>query len=669
MRAAVAALAALAPLLLTGLVVLGAGRAAAEEPSNLVDSVTDTAGALGSDDEARVRDALDQLAAGTDYQLFVVYVDSFDGLAGKDWADEAAVASGMGVNDVLLAVAVDDRRYGFSVDDAIALTDAQIAGIELDRIEPLLADEEWADAALSAAQGLQQAATPGTPLWVWLIAIPVGIAVTIWIIRRNRRLTSAPGTPQAALDSVPTAELSRRAGQALVALDDAVTTSEQELAFAQAQFGVEATRQFTEVLARAKEQLGAAFAIRQRLDDAEPETEPQARAMMAQVLQLCSEADAALDAQAEEFDRLRDLQTRAPEVLAETRRRADEVASRLAGARATLASLATTYAPAALTSVRPNADQAEALLTGARTSVDQGLAAVETDRAAAVALARAAEDAVAQAVRLLDAVDHARTDLAEAGSRLDAGLASLGSDVADADRLAGSDAAVQAAAAAARSVITEATAARQGGDQLAAVRRLTDAEAALDAALGPARAEAERAERARTQLATLLGQLGSQIRSVADFIETRRGAVGPEARTRLAEAARLAQEAERTSATDPTAAIGVAQRAMQLAGSAQQLAEADVSSWQSRQDGGAGGFGGGRGGGLNSMVLGGILLDQVLGSGRSGGFGGGMGGGRSGGFGGGSFGGGGSRRSGGGRAPGSFGGGGTRGRRSGGGRF
>ena len=139
------------------------------------------------------------------------------------------------------------------------------------------------------------------------------------------------------------------------------------------------------------------------------------------------------------------------------------------------------------------------------------------------------------------------------------------------------------------------------------MHRLTEAEAALDAALGPARQEADRLERARTQLATTLGQLTSQVRATSDFIDTRRGAVGPEARTRLAEAARLAQEAERTSATDPAAALGVAQRAASLAQSAQQLAEADVQRWQAGRSGG-GGTGGL--GGLESMVLGGILMGQ-----------------------------------------------------------
>ncbi len=640
-----------------------AGPAAAEPPVNVRTEITDAAGLLGSR-TAEVTTALDSLSSATRYQLWVVLVSSFDGRSGPEWADASATASGMGVDDILLAVAVDDRSYGISVDDAIGLSDAQLAAVAADEVEPRLSASDWAGAAIAAARGYQDAAGGGAgsgPTGASSSRFPVGglligllvlglVVVVVVVSRRSRRAAVGPGRPGRDPEALPTAELGRRASAALVALDDAVKTSDQELGFAQAQFGLEATRAFTQVIAEAKTGLTQAFALRQQLDDAQPETEQQARAMMQQILTLCGQADAALDAQAEEFDRLRDLQARAPEVLAETRRRADEVTSRLAGGRATLTSLATTYAPAALASVSGNVDQATNLLEAARTSVDEGLGVVGTDRAAAVALVRAAEDAVEQAVRLLDAVDHARADLSAAGARIDAGIASLTGDVADATRLAPDDPAVGAAAAAARTALTAAAADRTNGDPLAVVARLTSTEAALDAALGPAREQADRQERGRTQLAAALGQLTSQIRAVSDFIETRRGAVGAEARTRLAEAARLAQEAERAGATDVATALTTAQRALEMATSAQQLAEADVSHFQS-SSGGPFGQGGSGGGGVstNTLVLGGILLDSLLRGGSRGG----------GGFGGG----------GGGRSSGSFGGGGTRGRRGGGGRF
>ena len=660
-----------------GLTVLGAGPAAAEDPMDLTADVTDTAGVLG-DRVDDVQAALDALADATQYQLFVVYVDTFGDASAADWATTTAIASDLGRDDLLLAVAVEDRSYFVSVDDAIELTDAQLDAVATERIEPALSQDDWAGAAIAAALGYQDAAggdtgtgsSSGGNGWVTLLIGGLVVLALVLLVRSLRRRGGA-ARPQldgpAALATLPTADLSRRASSALVALDDALKTSEQELGFAQAQFGNQATRAFGEVVTQAKAQIGRAFTLRQQLDDATPETEPQARAMMLEILALCGQADTALDAQTDEFDRLRDLQARAPQVLEETGRRAEEVARRLPAAQAALTTLAATYRPAALGSVQDNVTQATALLDGARTSVAQGLAAVASDRAAAVGLARTAEDAVGQAVTLLDAVDHAGADLAAAGARIDASLTSLGADVADAARIAAADPAVAATVATARRALDAAPAERASGDPLAALRSLVEAETALDAALAPARAAAEQAERARAQLAGMLGQLASQVRAVSDFIETRRGAVGAEARTRLAEAARLAQEAERSSATDPAGALGVAQRAQQLAGQAQQLAEADVSRWQQQQGGGGPRAGGGPSTG--SLVLGGILLDQILGGG------GGFGGGSSGGFGGGSFGGssrsGGSRSSGrsSGRSTGSFGGGGTRGRRGGGGRF
>jgi hypothetical protein len=156
----------------------------------------------------------------------------------------------------------------------------------------------------------------------------------------------------------------------------------------------------------------------------------------------------------------------------------------------------------------------------------------------------------------------------------------------------------------------------------------------------------------------------STIDPAADFISTRRGAVGPEARTRLAEAQRRLDVAVDMGRDDPVMALREAHQATTLAQSALDRAQDDVSSWGGGYGGGPGGFGGGYGGGygpgyrrggvdLGSLVLGGILL----GGGRGGGGyrgGGGFGGG---GFGGGGFGGGG-------RGGGGFGGGG-----SGGGRF
>ena len=654
----------LAAVLVAGGLTLG-GTAHAEPPMDVAGEITDNAGALGGR-AGDVQRAIDRLAQDTPYQLFVVFVDSFDGADPLEWADEVARVSGMGVDDIVLAVAVQDRRYAISVDDAISLSDAQLGTVRA-AVEDRLRTNDWAGAAIAAADGYRNAAGGGTGAaraggfpWGLLVFGGIVAGIVALIVRGSRR-SRATGDPA----TLPTAELNRRASSALIALDDALTTSEQELGFAQAQFGSAATAPFAKALADAKQAIAQAFALRQQIDDDVPEAEPQRRAMLLQILQLCTDADTALDAQTTEFEKLRDLHARAPEVLRETERLATETHGRLPAAQATLDRLAATYPAAALATVRSNIEQATTLLDAARQAVAQGLAIVDSDRPAAVDLARTGEEATAQAITLLAGVDTAGKDLAGAGARIDAGIASLSSDIADAERLVPGDQAVAPALKVAREAVAAAQAERVTGDPLALVRRLTETETALDAALAPAREAAEQAERARAHLGQLLGRLRSQIQSVGTFIETRRGAVGTEARTRLAEAARLAGEAERTAAADPVAALATAQQAEQLALAAQQLAESDVASWQRSQGGGPGaGIGGGNAG---ALILGGIILDQVLGGGRGGGFGiptgGSRGGSRGGGFGG-SF--GGSRVGG---FGGSRGGGSRGGGRGGGGRF
>ena len=156
--------------------------------------------------------------------------------------------------------------------------------------------------------------------------------------------------------------------------------------------------------------------------------------------------------------------------------------------------------------------------------------------------------------------------------------------------------------------------------------------------------------------------VAKQVSAAEDYITARRGAVGADARTRLAEAGASLVHAQQLQGIDPQQALAYAQRANQLAAQAIQFAQQDVGSFERNQGGGGGG------GNVAGAVLGGILINSLLG-------GGGGGRGRGGGFGGGGFGGGfggGGRpsggRSGGGRSSGSFGGGGTRSRR-GGGRF
>ena len=197
---------------------------------------------------------------------------------------------------------------------------------------------------------------------------------------------------------------------------------------------------------------------------------------------------------------------------------------------------------------------------------------------------------------------------------------------------------VRAATAEAKAAVAVAQGARQGGDPLAALRRLTEAEATLDLALAPSREHAEQPRARRPCCARRWDGSTPDPRHERlhrDAPRRRR----PEARTRLSEAIRVLTDARNFQETDPVTALAAAQRAESLAAEASQLAQRDASDWTNQQ-GGGGLFGSGGGGdNIGGMVLGGIILDQILGGGRSsggggfggGGFGGGFGGGRSGG--------------------------------------
>jgi hypothetical protein len=670
----------LVPLAVGVPLLVGAAPAPLALPStSLTSEITDEVGALGGQ-ESTVQTALDRLAEETDYQLYVVYVADFDGRTPETWTTATRSSSGLGTNDLTLAVATEARQYYLAPGSVPGLTSDQLDGVA-GAVEDELRDGDWAGAAVTAADEIRGAATGtgsaggtasgGSALGLLLVAglVVIGVVTLVAWQRSKRRATRPPGAgrpggpqvpggPAGELAALPTAELDRRSASALVGIDDALRASEQELGFAQAQFGPEVTGEFEQVLAQAKAQVTEAFRLRQTLDDDVPDTEPQVRETATRILHTVGAVSAALDAQKEGFDRLRDIEAHAEQALDTHERAAAAQRARVEAARGTLAQLAATYPAVTLTTVTGNPDQALALLDEVATAIAQGRQAVAGgDRGVAVRYARAAEEALGQVGTLLDSVDRARTDLATIGARLDAAVASISADVDDAERLAPRHPEVAARAQAARAAITAGRAARGGdGDPLAALRDLTDAEAAIDAALAPLREAQERARRARQLLDQTLGRVDSAVRGTTDYIETRRGAVGPEARTRLAESQRLLRTAVDQRDTDPERALGAAQQADRLVREAQSLAQRDVDWYDQQRRGGPGGGGSGFGD-VGGMVLGGILIDSILRGGGGGwggggahgggfgggggGFGGGFGGGRGGGFGGGGGGGGG----------------------------
>src|SRR5690606_24118231 len=98
--------------------------------------------------------------------------------------------------------------------------------------------------------------------------------------RRGRKPSTGASVPRTA-QGVPLQDLQRQASEALVGMDNAVRSADEELAFAEAQFGTQRTEQFRGVLQQARSAAKEAFSLRQQLDDDRAEPEDVERAMLA----------------------------------------------------------------------------------------------------------------------------------------------------------------------------------------------------------------------------------------------------------------------------------------------------------------------------------------------------------------------------------------------------
>ena len=648
--------------------------ASAESPFRVGSQIEDRASVLG-DRTGEVEAAMKELQKNASLQLWMVYVDTFSGTSATDWAGQTAERSDLGLRDILIAVAVEDRAYAYSVDQDFPLTDAELNDVMTTSVEPALTEDDWAGAAVGAAAGLEQASSGvpvapagqptgsessgGSYLVVWVVLLAILAFIGFFVVRGLRRASRARGTPAASSGgpgadevqaALPLDDLRKQANLQLVETDDAIKTSEEELGFAIAEFGEAAAAPFEKALDEARRDLSKAFELRRELDDATDESTQ--RRLLSTILQQTAKANERLDAEAERFDKLRDLEDNVPQTLAGLEERLIGLEARLPQASRTLEELAAVYAEAALSSATASPKEAKERIAFARELVGDAHTDLGAGRQGeAVVTALAAEEAAGQAQRLLDAVERLREDLDAAAATISETIAETQRDIAEAQALGG-QAQLAPLVATARAAVDAAAAAAAppgGRDPLAALLRLRESDDALERALQKVRDARTQQAKAAASLHRALLAARSETSSAADYVTTHRGAIGSGPRTRLAEAQQNLQEALALGETDPATAAQHAARAQELAGRALVEAQAEVTRAQAATYPQATGRTGGGMGGFAGAVIGGILINTVLG--------------------GGGFGGGGRRGGGGGFGPASFGGGGTRMRRGGGGRF
>ena len=505
----------LATTLLAAFVAIAvAGSVLAADIPRLAGPVTDEAGVLG--DEAAVEAAIDSLLADHNVQLFVLFVTTTDELSAPDFATETATSNSLGANDALLLVATDDRTDAIWVADGLdEISDDEIDTIIADVLEPRLRDGDFDGAAIDTAEALGTAAETASPteppstetgvpvttpvpgaggtsdgggfgiLGALLLVGGIGILLVVG----GRWLTGLIAARREAEErDRRTGRLAREANALLVQTDERIRTAGQEVGYVEASYGLEETAPLRKAVGEAQGELRAAFEIRQRLDDSEPEDPPTREAMLTEIVERARRAQAVLDSEAARIAELRDLERDAPGVLDELAPRIEAVEARLPAAESAMAEL-TTSAPAAAAPVRGNVTEARKGITGARAAVDAARQALaRNDRRAAAKGARTAIVGVDGAGALVDAVEKQVAAVREAAARLPQELAAAEAGLAEAraamEGSAGSltrpGAAVQrpgdqAQLIAAEDAVRSARAAAGAGDPLAALRAATEA--------------------------------------------------------------------------------------------------------------------------------------------------------------------------------------------------
>ncbi|MET9407258.1 hypothetical protein ABZX90_16080 [Streptomyces sp. NPDC002935] len=435
-----------------------------------------------------------------------------------------------------------------------------------------------------------------------LVAVGAAGALAAYAYARRRRRATTRTTPGGnAPGLIPLHELDRQARQLLVDIDDCVRTGAEELGLAAARSTGDAVEPYADALAYAEAELAASFRLRRRLDEAGARPglglgpglgEGDSRGALEEIVARCGNAGERLDAAAPGFDQLRALERNAVAALESAGTRLREVSARTPAAEATLAELHKRYAPTASIRVVGDVEQAKDRLAFTTLQLDQARGYADSgDSARAAAHLRAAEGAVEQAAVLVNGVDRLAGELASAAAQLPAALAVMAAAVPRAARELPPDASgglgglgrpfgrIEVLLSGVRREMASGP-----YDPLDALRRVVEAEATL-AGAGGGDVHDGRAHALLPARSALAG--------ASDFIGTHRGAVGSEARTRLAEAERLLG-----AGAIPLSEV---RRADDLAREARRLAERDVRAYGSPA--------GGRGGaGAGGAVLGGVLL-------------------------------------------------------------
>ncbi|MDU1461374.1 MAG: TPM domain-containing protein [Corynebacterium sp.] len=650
-RAAIAAF-------ILGCTSVGAGSAFAAETTTvaqgtatLQDKVTDEAGVLSAEEKSQLEQKITQLQKDEHLTLFVYITDelgtdpeSFAGQAVKD----------KGPNSAVYALSINDRKMG--VQTGKDWPQGRLDQMYDAAYDKLASDEygasavALADAALGNSASTNSASDSSGLAWLGGGAAAI-VAAGGGIMYYSRRSTKknnaqtlesareiAPGDTDQ-LGRLPLETLDQLAQEELVSTDESIRRGKEELNIALSEFGPERVRPFTKAMNHSTSTLQKAFHLRQRLDDAVPESPAERRQMLVEIVSSCGQADDALDAQAEEFAKMRDLLIHSDEKLDELTQRTVGLRARLPEAESTLTGLKSNYDEHVLSSIADNPELAAASLDEAEKLLDKARKVQEQpagQQGPLVGLIRDIEHACEMTDRLISGVENAEENIATARSNLEGLIAEVEGEIDEARELERQGKAQGTTAdwdkledliGRAGTAVNE-TKTHGQQDPLGQHTALTSIDTQLDEALDRVREKTSTHARQLDLFRQQISVAESNIQAAEDLISSRGRIIGSGARTALADAKRLHAQALHTERSDIRAALQSSREAVAAAQAALQRAKDDIDEHRRRQQRQQMGNAAGN-------VVTGMVLGQMLGGGR--GFGGGFGGG---GFGGGSFGGG-----------------------------
>lgn len=646
-----------------GCTSIGAGQALAAETTSIsqaadtapvTDRVNDEAGVLSAEEIREINEKITQLQRDESLIIFVVFANDL----GTDPETYArSIVNEKGPNSAAYVVGIKKRQVGVQTGD-------QWPAGRLDQMYDAayskLSTEEYgasaialADAALGTSNTSSSSDSSGM---AWLGGGAAAIVASgggIWYYsRRNTKKNQAQTLESAReiapedtdqLNRLPLDTLDKLAQEELVSTDESIRRGKEELNIALSEFGPERTRPFTKAMNHSTATLQKAFRIRQRLDDAVPESHAERRQMLVEIISTCGQADDALDSQAEEFAQMRDLLLQSDSKLNELTQRTVGLRTRLPGAEDTLKKLQEAYSAEVLSSIADNPelasfslDEAEKLLDQAREV--QGQPAGK--QGPLVGLIRDIEHATEVTDRLLTGVEHAEENISAARRNLGALITEVEGEIEEARRLErqGKSQGTQADWEALEDLLQRASAAvtnarGQGDtDPLGQYTALMSIDTELDERLDRVREKTSHHARQLELFDQQMSVAESNIQAAEDLISSRGRIVGSGARTALADAKRLHAQALHIQRSDIRGALQSSRAAVAAAQAALQRAKDDYDEYrrqQQRQQTSS----------TAGNIVTGMVLGQILGGGGRG-FGGGFSGG-GGSFGGGSFGGGG----------------------------